>query len=171
MAEADGTGKSSSICLFLDSDDNSAAVKLVEFDRNEREGGDMDAAAAHILGIDGEKMRCFYVPHMEKKLGYVIHLFIDLTAAEHGKAHITRPVTSAAEHGKAHNTNASQLWLAANLPNEPPEVSPCTINGPALGPLTSLHHFEKAQEPSLESLPQAPLKPSMAPSMSLCMTE
>ncbi len=31
-----------------------------------------------------------------------------------------------------HNTNASQVWLAAHLPLEPPEVSPASISGPVL---------------------------------------
>ncbi len=29
----------------------------VMFNRDEREGGDIDAAAAHLLGIDGERVR------------------------------------------------------------------------------------------------------------------
>ncbi len=31
-----------------------------------------------------------------------------------------------------HNTNASQFWLCANLPEEPPTVMPSSISGPAL---------------------------------------
>eukprot|EP00798_Chlamydomonas_sp_ICE-L_P014179 gene14179-20146_t len=109
MAQEVETGSdssSSSVCLFLESDDNGGAVKTVVFNRADQEDGDNDVAAAHLLGVDGDRMRCFYVPHLEKKLGYAVHMYMDL---------------SGAELKKEHNTNASQLWLAANLPNEPPE--------------------------------------------------
>ena len=36
------------------------------------------------------------------------------------------------DHKLAHNSNASQLWLVAHLPEEPPEVSPASIHGPVL---------------------------------------
>ena len=31
-----------------------------------------------------------------------------------------------------HNTNATQTWLCAHLPAEPPEVTPSSISGPVL---------------------------------------
>ena len=40
--------------------------------------GDLDAAAADLLGIKGERVRCFSVPHMEKKFGLAVHMYIDL---------------------------------------------------------------------------------------------
>jgi hypothetical protein len=53
----------------------------------------------------------------DKKMNMALHLYIDLQAEQ---------------HKLPHNTNASQLWLAAHLPQEPPEVSPSSISGPVL---------------------------------------
>lgn len=44
-----------------------------------RPAGSIDDAAAEVLGIKGERVRCFSVPHMEKKLGYTLH--VSATAA------------------------------------------------------------------------------------------
>jgi hypothetical protein len=62
------------------------------------------------------RVRCFSLPG-GKNSGLALHLYVDLDA----KA-----------KGLAHNTNASQVWLALNLPLEPPQLSPDSIHGPAL---------------------------------------
>jgi len=36
------------------------------------------------------------------------------------------------DHKMAHNSNATQLYLIACLPEEPPQVSPASIHGPVL---------------------------------------
>ncbi|KAF5825774.1 hypothetical protein DUNSADRAFT_7037, partial [Dunaliella salina] len=66
--------------------------------------GGPNEIAADLCGIPGQT-------------GYALHLFIDLQGVE---------------HQLPHNTNATQLWLIANLPEEPPYVSPASISGPAL---------------------------------------
>lgn len=119
--EEDTAGSSTSKCLLLSADDGeesgSAMIKQVVFERDERGEGSLDDAAADLLGIHGERVRCFSLPGFEKKLGLSLHMYIDLQGQE---------------HGMAHNTNATQLFLIAHLPEEPPQVSPASIHGPVL---------------------------------------
>uniref|UniRef100_A0A7S3VP18 Uncharacterized protein n=1 Tax=Dunaliella tertiolecta TaxID=3047 RepID=A0A7S3VP18_DUNTE len=109
-----------STCLMLLPDDITVGnVKPVLFRRDVDESGDRgpNEIAADLLGIHGDRVRCFSVRGFDQKLGYALHLFIDLQGVE---------------HQLPHNTNATQFWLISNLPEEPPHVSPASINGPAL---------------------------------------
>lgn len=118
--EEETSSSASSNCLLLSSDDAEGStdmIKQVLFQRDERGEGSLDDAAADLLGIHGERVRCFSLPGFEKKLGLSLHMYIDLQARE---------------HGMAHNTNATQLFLIAHLPEEPPSVYPASIHGPVL---------------------------------------
>ncbi|KAG2491364.1 hypothetical protein HYH03_010363 [Edaphochlamys debaryana] len=113
--EAEVEYKNESKCLVLDPDNTGSAVRQVTFTRAT---DDVHAKAADILGLpEGERVRCFHLPMFEKAMGWSVHLYIDLDAIA---------------HKMDHNTNATQLWLIANLPNEPPEVQPDSIHGPVL---------------------------------------
>lgn len=111
--------KSDSMCLMLLPDDKEGEemVQQVLFKRDERGEGSIDDEAAKLLGIAGERVRCFVLPGFEKKAGFSLHMYIDLQGME---------------HKMAHNTNATQLYLVAHLPDEPPDVSPASIHGPVL---------------------------------------
>ncbi|GFR48529.1 hypothetical protein Agub_g10424 [Astrephomene gubernaculifera] len=114
-AETEVEYKNESQCLVLDTDNSGSGVKPVTFIRNVP---DVHAKAAELLGLpEGERVRCFHLPMFEKALGWSVHMYIDLDAIA---------------HKMDHNTNATQLWLIANLPNEPPEVQPDSIHGPVL---------------------------------------
>ncbi|EFJ47622.1 hypothetical protein VOLCADRAFT_105095 [Volvox carteri f. nagariensis] len=79
---------------------------------------DVHARVAELLNLpETERVRCFHLPMFEKVLGWSVHMYLDLDAVQ---------------NGMQHNTNATQLWLIANLPNEPPEVQPDSIHGPVL---------------------------------------
>lgn len=107
--------KTESTCLKLFDDGDGGRVELVTFKRDEDGSGDTDAAAAHILGIDGERVRCHSLPGAwDKKLNLAVHLYIDLEGVQ---------------HKLPHNTNASQFWLAAHLPGD---ATPEAISGPVL---------------------------------------
>lgn len=107
--------KNESQCLVLEPDGSGSAVRPVTFSRGVP---DVHAQAATLLGLpEGERVRCFHLPMFEKAIGWSVHMYIDLDAIA---------------HKLDHNTNATQLWLIANLPNEPPEVQPDSIHGPVL---------------------------------------
>mmetsp|Transcript_13717 Transcript_13717/g.39752 ORF Transcript_13717/g.39752 Transcript_13717/m.39752 type:complete len:128 (-) Transcript_13717:355-738(-) len=90
--------------------------------RDEQGSGDINAAAAEVLGLrNGEHVRCFSLPgQFDNKMGMALHMYMAVDMAAHS------------EHKMPHNTNASQLWLGAHLPQEPPEVAPSSIHGPVL---------------------------------------
>lgn len=118
----DESGSSDSYCLLLLPDtadaDSKELVSRVLFKRDERGDGSIDDAAADLLGVRGDRVRCCSLPGgFEKKLGLSLHMYIDLQGMQ---------------HGLPHNTNATQLWLIAHLPEEPPEVQPSSIHGPVL---------------------------------------
>ncbi|KXZ41679.1 hypothetical protein GPECTOR_323g35 [Gonium pectorale] len=117
MAEAEGEVeyKNESVCLVLSADEAGSTVKPVVFTRSVP---DVLARAAELLGLPKEeRVRCFHLPMFEKAMGWSVHMYLDLDAVE---------------HKLDHNTNATQLWLIANLPHEPPEVQPDSIHGPVL---------------------------------------
>ncbi|GAX85582.1 hypothetical protein CEUSTIGMA_g12997.t1 [Chlamydomonas eustigma] len=110
--------KTESSCLRLCDDEAGSKIEVVSFTRDEDGEGDIDAAAARVLGIPGDNVRCFSLPgSFDKRMDLAMHMYIDLQGLE---------------KNLPHNTNASQLWLCANLPEEPPEVTPSTISGPVL---------------------------------------
>ncbi|KAL6748784.1 hypothetical protein V8C86DRAFT_2869116 [Haematococcus lacustris] len=142
---------STSICLVLYPDGEAGeVVKPVEFKRDERGEGSIDDAAAALLGIDSDKVRCMQVPHIEKKLGLTLHFYFDLQGVE---------------HGLPHNTNATQLYLIASLPDEPPDVVPASIHGPVLLSATdfkteeyidmTLGHWDQLKSMCLDVQPNA----------------
>ncbi|KAJ9515563.1 hypothetical protein QJQ45_021677, partial [Haematococcus lacustris] len=112
--------------------------------------GSIDDAAAALLGIDSDKVRCMQVPHIEKKLGFTLHFYFDLQGVE---------------HGLPHNTNATQLYLIASLPDEPPDVVPASIHGPVLLSATdfkteeyidmTLGHWDQLKSMCLDVQPNA----------------
>ncbi|KAG2450748.1 hypothetical protein HYH02_004585 [Chlamydomonas schloesseri] len=119
MAEAAGEQEveyqNESKVLILDADNAGSSIRTAVFSR---QGDDVHATAAALLNLPaGERIRCFHLPMFEKAMGWSVHMYIDLDAIA---------------HKLDHNTNATQLWLIANLPNEPPEVQPDSIHGPVL---------------------------------------
>ncbi|PNH12252.1 hypothetical protein TSOC_000846 [Tetrabaena socialis] len=120
MAEATGeTGEeeynNESQCLILEADGAGSTIRPVTFSRSVP---NVHARAAELLGLpESERVRAFHFPMFEKALGWSVHMYLDLDAIK---------------HKMDHNTNATQLWLVANLPNEPPEVQPDSIHGPVL---------------------------------------
>lgn len=112
--EEEETYKNESSVLLLTADADGAEVMTATFNRGEAP----NEAAAALLGLPaGERVRCFHCPMFEKALGWSVHLYVDLQGIE---------------HKLDHNTLATQLWLVANLPGEPPEVAPDSIHGPVL---------------------------------------
>lgn len=69
-----------------------------------------------MLGIHSRRIRCIHLPSFEHH-GYSLHMYLDLEGVK---------------HGLPHNTNATQLFLIAQLPQEPPDFWPDSINGPAM---------------------------------------
>lgn len=111
---AEETGTNSSMCLLLEEDDKGGNIQQVQFDRS---ADDVLEAAAQLMGHkECKRVRCFHLP-MFDKFGFAVHMYLDLQGVE---------------HHHPHNTNATQLFLIANLPAEPPEVQPDSIQGPAL---------------------------------------
>lgn len=160
MAEEEVDCSSTSVCLLLTADgvEGDVEVKPVKFARDERGDGSIDDAAADLLGIHGDRVRCFHLPFGEKKLGFSLHMYIDLQGVD---------------HKLPHNSNASQLWLISNLPEEPPHVSPSSIHGPVLLSATNFktdeyidmtpEHWQKikavcrAIQPNAQFVPYEPL--------------
>lgn len=64
--------------------------------------GDIREAAARLMGLpaDGSRVVCLHLPHFERH-GYSLHLYFDWNGIK---------------AGREHNSDASQLYLIANLP-------------------------------------------------------
>eukprot|EP00201_Polytomella_parva_P007999 CAMPEP_0175052416 /NCGR_PEP_ID=MMETSP0052_2-20121109/8349_1 /TAXON_ID=51329 ORGANISM="Polytomella parva, Strain SAG 63-3" /NCGR_SAMPLE_ID=MMETSP0052_2 /ASSEMBLY_ACC=CAM_ASM_000194 /LENGTH=210 /DNA_ID=CAMNT_0016316821 /DNA_START=59 /DNA_END=691 /DNA_ORIENTATION=- len=112
-------------CLVLTPDDKDGDIKLVKF---VRDINDIQGSVAKTLELPAsERVRCFHLPMFEKVVGWSVHMYIDLEGVN---------------HQMAHNTNATQLWLVANLPSEPPELFPDSIHGPVLLTAEDFHTEE-----------------------------
>ncbi|GIL76428.1 hypothetical protein Vretimale_5975 [Volvox reticuliferus] len=99
--EAEVEYKNESDCLILEPDNSGSTITKVTFARSVP---DVHARVAELLKLpETERVRCFHLPMFEKVLGWSVHMYLDLDAVE---------------HGMHHNTNATQLWLIANLPTE-----------------------------------------------------
>lgn len=113
--EEAGEYNDESYCLLLNPDDaEGEAVKSVMF---KRDTDKLTEGAAAVLGLkDASRVRCFHLPMFDKH-GYAVHMYFDLEGTK---------------HSLPHNTNATQLFFIANLPAEPPELQPDSIQGPVL---------------------------------------
>ncbi|GLC50183.1 hypothetical protein PLESTB_000351500 [Pleodorina starrii] len=113
--EAEVEYKNESDCLILEPDSSGSTITKVTFTRSVP---DVHARVAELLKLpETERVRCFHLPFFEKVLGWSVHMYLDLDAVE---------------HGMQHNTNATQLWLIANLPSrsqEPVCVCVCVCVG------------------------------------------
>eukprot|EP00199_Chlamydomonas_sp_CCMP681_P003500 CAMPEP_0119101814 /NCGR_PEP_ID=MMETSP1180-20130426/761_1 /TAXON_ID=3052 ORGANISM="Chlamydomonas cf sp, Strain CCMP681" /NCGR_SAMPLE_ID=MMETSP1180 /ASSEMBLY_ACC=CAM_ASM_000741 /LENGTH=171 /DNA_ID=CAMNT_0007085991 /DNA_START=102 /DNA_END=617 /DNA_ORIENTATION=+ len=123
-AARDQADSESSTCLVLEADDHpdgQPVVRQIDFARGERAAGDIGSHAADVMGIHGERVRCYMLPErtirFHDTLGAALHMYIDMQGID---------------HKLAHNSNATQLYLIANLPEEPPELSLSSISGPVL---------------------------------------
>jgi hypothetical protein len=114
--------ENSSQCLLLGEDKAGGKISTVKFSR---EVEDIHRAAGRLMGCKKtDNIRCFHLPMFdhEDHGSMIVHMYLDL----HG-----------IEHRQGHNTNATQMFLIANLPAEPPDVQPDSIHGPVL--LTAEH--------------------------------
>lgn len=104
---------------MLQDDTAGGGVQEVNFVREPSRNKGSIEAAGELLGCQGsncDRIRCLHLPLLDK-LGYALHIYIDLEGVR---------------HGLPHNSNATQLFLISNLPDEPPAVSPDSIQGPAI---------------------------------------
>jgi hypothetical protein len=110
-----------STCLLLGDDKAKGKIAMVKFSRDTK---NIHRAAGRLLGFKKlGHLRCFPLPLFEKEAhgSMVVNMYLDLHAVEH----------HAYDHQDP-NTNATQLFLVANLPDEPPELQPAEIAGPVL---------------------------------------